>query len=424
MKEYKTPFISIILVILYRILLDYSYRTAIYPTYAYMGYQMNEQGIYWRFFVSYCSMLFLFLFTPRKINKPSDLFLNLQFLLLFIPILTYYTMSAHDYMLVFIIMTLHFIQYTTIMLCNKYKLFMNIRINKTLRFCLGCFIISILLTTSLLTISRYGLPTLHALNIYNVYKIRAAMTVDFPLNYFVSWSAKIIIPFMLCKYFLNRRYAYAAVMFFLEIFFYLTYAHKIYLLISPAIIISVYIFSKKNIRLKLILFFFLIVAISISLFNLGIGANVFDLMVRRGIFTQTMLHYCYYDFFTTHSFVYFADGLIGKLAGVTSSYEMGIPFDIANYYFGRIFSANSGYIADAFANAGLGGAVIISIVWSLLLSYLDTLSLKSNRSLVLAIVFFPFMMLFESAFLTSLLTGGICIVFVLLFMHNSSNSYV
>lgn len=411
--NYIVLFIS---VVVYKVLLDVSY-VYMQPSHAYMGFNFITTELFPRLAISYLLAIFIFHVMPKEIEKPSDLFIYIQYLIICLPLYTYYAMNNVEIGYIIMVSIVHIFE-ILIIISFKPKQFLILNKHMLLGTYFYMLILLLLLFTVVISLSSYGMPNFMALNIYNVYKIRGSMTVLFPLTYTVSWCAKIIIPFMICKYMRSKKYVFMLFFILLELYFYLTYAHKIFLLMPFAIISATYIFRKKNSSILLSFASTMLVGISMLLFVTEVNVNVMDLFVRRGLFTETLLQYDYYHFFSTHSFVYFADGLIGKIFGNVSPYKYTIPFQIAQYYYARSFSANSGYIADAFANAGYLGVGIICVIWSILLRLLNMLYAQvKDKDIVLSLLFFPFMMFAETSFLTNLLTGGFLIVYTLIVLQ-------
>ena len=219
---------------------------------------------------------------------------------------------------------------------------------------------------------------------------------------------------------MRKRRAFMIFSVFLQIFMFLILPYK-EILLSIGIIFMVLILAKIK-----ILFIKNFITL-ISLFGIGsIFVNIylkaivpFSLFVRL-IFEPAKIKFQYFDFFNNNSKLLYSEGLIGKLFGLNYPYSQPIGFVIFNYFepLGRS-NSNTGYIAYAFANAGLLGMIVMSILFALILLILDGLVGKRNFSKFLSLLMYPMILLNDGDLLTILLTGGLFLMIAILFFDDN-----
>jgi hypothetical protein len=141
-----------------------------------------------------------------------------------------------------------------------------------------------------------------------------------------------------------------------------------------------------------------------------------SLLIRRLFFVPAANHLIYYDFFSQpdHPFVMLSNSILEGF--FRYPYDFPIVKVIAWEYWGRDFSPNVGYLADAFAHFGFMGMFVFSMILGLFLRVIDSIGARLPANLVTAIVATPAMALVNSALFTSLLTHGLILTMITLWM--------
>ncbi|WP_332653876.1 hypothetical protein [Brevundimonas sp.] len=138
---------------------------------------------------------------------------------------------------------------------------------------------------------------------------------------------------------------------------------------------------------------------------LGQEAPLYDLLVRRGGITRAINTFAHFDVFTQLPFMWWRDsrltfGLFENTYGVT------IPYIVGEYLGFESLAANAGWVASGYAQGGLWGVGIYTLIVGLVLAAAQ--SLRSTAP-VLAIGFgvLAGAMFSEADVTTGLLTGGV-----------------
>lgn len=140
-----------------------------------------------------------------------------------------------------------------------------------------------------------------------------------------------------------------------------------------------------------------------------------DFAVRRTLVTPSQLSTYYCEYFSKNPHLYFRDGLLGSLLG--DPHPVSAASQIGYEYFGsEEIIANSGIWATAYAHVGFVAMPIVGLLAAWLLGVIDRMA--SVRSYVVGsgIAFVIGLTWAEKAFHTSLLTGGVVWLLLLLYL--------
>jgi len=270
-----------------------------------------------------------------------------------------------------------------------------------------------------------GQPSLKALNFNRVYEIRSAVKYPLLMGYMVQWQAKIINPFLITTSYIkgNKKMLFISV--FLQVVLYLITAHKSFLLIPLAIVIVLNILKKKDFLTIGSLVAPLGILCAFLVYKIFDYIMVPSLIIRRLLFVPAQLKFFYYDFFSKHEFLYFSEGLFGKIFGLNTPYSIKTANMIGGLYLGSYeTNANTGYIADAYANMGVFGMLIITLLFTFILILIDSLSKKISKELVIGLCLSPILSLNDGALFTTLLTGGLLLLIMLLYLYSNAEEEV
>ena len=252
------------------------------------------------------------------------------------------------------------------------------------------------------------------LNFLKVYEFRNVHAQNLPsfFNYFLPTVGKILLPVLLVISVVKRRYRSVFLCASLSILLYAYTSHKS-LLLYPFVILGVYFFLGRN-WLSMIF----IAAIALNFFA-AMDAYLFiefgspfgfisSFLSRRAIFLPVMLNNAYIDFFSQNHFLTWSESRL-SLGMLESPYSKASPLLIGEDYFGfKNQSANSGFIGSGYANAGVIGVLVYSVLIGFLISYLESASRYIDGKFIISSTFILVLTLYMSAdFMTSVLTHGL-----------------
>ena len=355
---------DLIMLVVYKIILDCVYGFLHANLYSYYGFTLD---------VDYGKLLFgwvLFLFVARYIkNKKStvsSVFILVLFMLSFAPCLVYYQFNPEgkDWMMI--------IQATVILIMDmafksserKQAHFRNVGVsykNETFRFVVILFLACYLV----IMFYKFGIPKLSSMSVTKISETRSEVKIGTLLSIIQNIICKILCPVFLLISIKERKPWLFVLMVFVQVYTYGITGFKTFLFI-PVLVIGIGLFKNINLR-DCILYGLPLIIVVVSLLYVIIPKEstlyIYALSVERVIFLPAKIKVAYFDYFSTHDFVMFAQSTIGKLFGIPNSYPTEIPYLIGEVYFNRPeMWTNTGFIADAYANGGVIGVALMSLV--------------------------------------------------------------
>jgi hypothetical protein len=268
-----------------------------------------------------------------------------------------------------------------------------------------------------LIIQRGGVD-IRSFSFQDIYELRSEQKLGILDGYLVNWVSKVFTPFFIAYgLYKKKKYIYITAI-IVQVMLYLSFGFKAFL-ISIIFALLVYFVTKKSNDFKMVFVKILTILIVTSsifyLFNIFIFR---DVLIYRTIFIPAQIQYNYFDFFQNNEFLYYSEGLIGRLFGIEYSYNQPIGFIVDAYTHSLQVgsNANTGIFSYEYANSGFLGMVIIAIVFGFLLNFLDLIGNRYDSSLTMVALSYYAISLNDTNFFINLLTGGLVIlVFLLVF---------
>ena len=407
---------------IYFLVLLCMYSMGIAPNFAYMGFldAFSSENLV----ISLLMLLFVVPFL-RPGQLPSAFFLNLTASLILVPTLVLYTGAGlpHRFALV-----------------TTAALVLMAIISKTIR--LRAFKLPVIHSSNLLLVLGYfsaftvaGIFVFGGARFLNfdlsaVYDLRREAAQNLPIifSYLVPLVSKVAIPFAIVFAIRDRHWLVVAGLVSLSVLLFALTAHKSPLFF-PVMVIFVYFIARsryvEQYFLAALISIVLASAIDIWFFSRGgegVSGWFASLFTRRVLLVPSFLNWCYLDFFFDAEKYFWAESKI--TAGLIEP-----PFDLRSVnligleYFGKEeMSANTGWIGSGYANAGLWGVMLYSILIGVLLAFLDSYSYRLGKQIIVALFVLPiFTIITSTDFLTMFLTHGLLLSLLLLALMNSTD---
>lgn len=262
------------------------------------------------------------------------------------------------------------------------------------------------LVTYGLIVAFNGLPSVRALNFANVYEVRGEFVYGTPiLQYLFTWQSKVFNMFLVGLGWARRRASLVVLGFALQLVVYLYTGHKL-LLFAPAFVL----FALYTMRTDSFLTGFLraFLAVSVVLYGVfvvtGIQLPAYVFIGRTYFLTaDTQLHY--FEYFSTHDFVYLTDSKVGFF--LEDRYTRPIPLIIGETYYSTGTYANTGYTGDAFSHFGYLGLLAFSAVLGGIFVGLKWTTEFVENPVAVATLLIPIYSLTQTGLTTVLLTHGL-----------------
>lgn len=417
MKIKRWTLIEGVCLIIYKILLDLAYVFFICDKYGYyLTFKVDFSVV--RFIEGWIFFLLLVIALPRR-KTITSFYLLMQFVISIVPMLVIYGLYQRSRFFIYLICFVHGMQCVLekcidINIGSMRSIKQSGLINKVIIILVTVFSVG-------MTLGKFGIPGLQAFDFNNVYVIREQHTLSGVLSYIVFWFFVVILPFVFVHSLEKKKWSFLFLFSLIALFLYLTYAHKSWLL-SIFFVTGIYIACKKGwytraccIGLPLLsLLSMLCYMISEKLIMIP------SLFIRRVLFVPADIKFEYYDFFQNAEKLHFSEGLIGKIFGLKSGYDKSIALIIGEELGDPGSSCNTGYLADAYANAGTVGVVLFALLLFVILKALDVVLKKEHLVLNFSILSYSLFGLNDGSLLTRLLTGGLALLIVMLILDNST----
>ena len=405
MKILDRVYIVLILLI-YRLLLDISYIKFISYYYSYAGFVLSPAPVS-IIISSYILVVITALLYPLSNCGPSNIIIALLYLIDFVPATTLTALAGCDFVSCLSLMPLYIILFgfSLISPTVNFKISLN-----------GVFLYIFVSTFVFLWVAIFAFKFGFKFpgNLIDVYDTREEFVqvigkgASF-LSYIMNWQGNIIVPLLISWGIIAKKYYIALLGIVFNIFLFAVTGHKsqFYSIFFIIWILMGVRYVKKNIIYymafslsSLIIIFCLIDYCTGSYFLNGI-------FIRRLLFVPSGLYYLYYDFFSNHSFTLFSQSKPFSWF-VSYPYKVAIPHLIAQHYLNSSQTyANANVWADGFASWGLAGMIIIALIMVILLKIIDIISVNKNIYLVNALIAMPAFCFTNSGLFTTILGHGL-----------------
>ena len=401
----------------YRIILDILFILALSVIFEYTGFTLHFSLI--KFVISYGALYFSIPYIQRVIEKEtfSNMIVFLIYILYFIPMLSLCGLMNVSYL--FFLCTILYM-YIFLFLNEKLK---YIKLKElSLKYSGILFNILIIAIPLFLVYISYKYTGFRLfVSFSDIYKIRLeskfySMPVIF--NYFLN-QLGIIIPAMIVYCLIKKKYFRLILMILSQYLLFVFGAEKS-VVISLVIIIATYFLYKKNysyLIIPLLIVGMIFIPFESRFFNSSI---ILSYLYRRNLFLPPFISYQYFSFFSQHSFSFFTNGIM-RWIGFSQVYPDSIANVLGNYYAYAATNLNNGLFADAFANFGFVGVIIMPIVLVISFRLMDAFSHKIPRNIMFGFAVFYMMKFVNGFWSTNLLSGGFIILAFLLFIMQDKN---
>lgn len=272
-----------------------------------------------------------------------------------------------------------------------------------------------LLIMSIQNIGNVSLSTL--INLKEVYDIRENATYNLGMNYFYSWQTKVINPFLLIYFFKKKSKLGVISISIFQTWLFLLTGHKLVLFnLLVTILILIFIRKKFIQRLSIVTIISINIVLIISALEIFITKNSFivDYFVRRVFLVPAQISYYYYEHFSINSFRYWQDTIFYRIFNIDSD-GINTSNIIGEIYFGsKEVNAVSGFLGAEYANAGILGLLLALIILFIIFFFINKFSLTVDTKVIIIVFISPIYSLWNSAILTTVLTGGMALAIVII----------
>ena len=411
----------VLVILIFRVLLEIIYIKFIAPSYSYMGFHFSPD--FSRFLISYIFLIFLALLFPENTGSLSRVLWSYIFVTLYVPASAMYWMDA-DFSSAYFFTITFFSLFVNLILNFKSGFVIRFRSSLSMdNFLLLMLLLDLLFFVTLLR--HYGI-VLRKVSLSSVYQIREIFreTSSKMLNYFINWAGNVInpyffiyglesgnIPFLIFS--LLFQYYIFSLTGFRSLFF------SLFFVLFLAIGVK-YAGKGFHIFLAYVLNLWLLLVILVNMFLPSRGIPVASTGVRRPFFLPALVGNYYWDFFSEHTRDHFSRNFPFKFF-FAPEYEEPIPYVIGEKFFHSRVHANANFIADTFANTGYTGVVVVWLIFLFLLKFLDDFSTGKSLLLLTGLTGMSAFSLTNLSLVTVMMTHGFLLAIFLILIHPERN---
>ena len=420
-SDIRLKFFSFFAVVLYKAALDFSYTIYVSKVFEYAGFLLDF-NVY-NYILSNLILIVIFFFVPTQFDKISDWFLNFFYLIILVPIGSMYGLNQELSLSVFIMNISVFIIIYLMLRVKQVKVPRLKYISRGEGIFLSSSIMMIfyLIFWYFITgaISNFNLDLS---KVYDFREINSELTnIGFAV-YVNNWVYQIFSLALLGYGFLRKNYIIIVFSLISQIIFFGVSAHKS-VLFSIFMIIGLYYFFRFTKNLIVVpIFFTILIVISLYISFSDMRSIYPSIFIRRLFFVPAQLSYAYYDFFQNNPHDFWAQSIMSVF--FETNYPEGVSKTIGNYLGGGA-SANNGFVSSGYAQAGLFGVILYTLITGWILKNIDYLSNSNGYPLwfSLILVVNPLKnLILASDLFTTLLTHGLLISILLLILFNKNEA--
>jgi len=404
----KSTIWSFLTILLYKIILDLSYYFIISPVFEYMRFSLNFNVI--KLIESYFFLFIIFLLMPKSSKQLSTIMVWLLILLSYVPMLTIFAFK--DESRIFMYAVTCFWIFVLLLLHLPRVNLPSLKESKIIRF----LIIISFSAIVLFAIYNY-LGFSFNLDLTRVYDIRTQyVQTKIPLaGYYFNWMGYVVNVAFFALFINKKKWIFAALIAVLQLLLFSSTGNKTFLFALPFALALMWITARKN-PLFYIAGGMIAIMIMAMLSHLIVGnILISSLFTRRTLLVPAHLAFYYFDFFSSNGPIFLSHSIFRFF--LNYPHPLNPPHLIAMVYFDKPeTAANNGIVGDAFMNFGFIGLVLWSILLVIILKLVDSCSKGKDIKIGIAVVALSVIALTNSALLTCLLTHGLLLALLILYL--------
>lgn len=407
----KNSILAFLSIFLYKIILDLSYYFVISPVFNYVRFDLNFSIL--KFIESFFLLSIVTSLMPKSREKLSNIIIWLLMLLSYVPMLTLFAFMSQPriymyavtcfWILVFLLLKSPTISFTPFKKNQSKRIYYSIFIGMS-------GIVFFLIYSYLKFSFNFDLTKVYAVRAYYV-------ALKIPLaGYLFNWLAYIVNPIFFALFLIKKKWSGLVLIVILQLLLFSNTGMKTFLFSLFFVLVLMWMISRKNPLMWLTIG--LIVIILLGMFSYWIIGDIWvsNLFTARTLFVPAQLSFFYYDFFSTHDHTFLSQHHIFSNF-LDYQYELNPPHLIGKVYFNSPeMASNNGIYADAYMNFGFIGFVFWGILLTMILKLIDSFSRCKDMRIMVAAVAMPAIALTNGALLTCLLTHGLLLALILLYL--------
>jgi len=405
-----TIFIFLFL-LLYRFILDFSYCLVIYFVWSYAKFGLNLN--YFKLIESYLLLFVILFLIPKTKEKLSNIIVGLLILLSYIPTLTLFAFVDQPRLYMYAITGF----WILVFLFLKIPIFSFVPLKHSQARILKYVIFFGLSAIVFFQIYKYLGFSLN-FNLIKVYEIRKKyIQANIPFSgYLFNWVGHIISPVFFAIFFTQRKWFLLGLVLFLQILLFSITGLKNFLFILLFVPVLIWVANRKDPIIWVAIGLIILILLGMLAYFLINDLWVLSLFTRRTLLVPAQLSFFYYDFFSKSGPIFLSQHRLFRNF-LDYPYELLPSHLIGKVYFNSPeMGANNGIYADAYMNFGFLGFILWAFLLATILRLVDSLSKDKEAAITFVAIFMPILSIINSALFTTLLTHGLLLSLLLLYL--------
>lgn len=237
-----------------------------------------------------------------------------------------------------------------------------------------CGFLSIILI--LIMYRNHGLPSLIALNVYDVYKVRGAAVIGKIESYLMAIVTGVFVPFGIAEGVVQKKPIRVIMFTLFQCLIYLWTGNKIY---AFSILLIYFILFLYKWKMSSTIFFATFTGIAFlgclsSMTNMKILDLIFTVYNRRMVLDSSALKFFYYDYFIINKnpTTGFAGTLFAPFIKIRGTNEY--RYLLYEKYAGSVSNANTGIFGGDIASLGMLAFIVVPILLIILIRYIQRIN--------------------------------------------------
>jgi hypothetical protein len=234
-------------------------------------------------------------------------------------------------------------------------------------------------------------------------------------NYFIGWVHGAFAPFLLIFGLVYKRYLLVVCGAFCLVLIYLLTAYKTAIFMIVFLPVLMLFFYRKRNFLALLFVFITSIAILASILSFCFDSTfLLNFFIRRVLLDSGIEQAWYWKFFSQNQLAYLSESVFKWF--IRYPYEHSIPYEVQYFITGAYGDADANVFASAYANFGLLGMPLVSILLAIFLWFYDSVTKNIDRKISLTAVVWLAFLFSNSDFLVVLNTHGALLWLILLYL--------
>lgn len=405
--------------ILYVLVFRLVYVQYLFPTWGYMGYEYFSHSTMVAFLTNTLAIFPILFYKARKI--PSDFIAIFIYIFIVAPSIVSIEFGFENYSSVVSIQVVYALSMIVFFSIKEPHATIHRIKENSISFNVYVIAVVVILICCIATY-RSNMRFVSVEEVYDLREETADLQINPIIGYFMMWLANFFAPLFMSYGLIKRNKKYLLLGFACAMVVYMSSALKS-ALITPIFCIIIYMVLRKR-QDSIMSLFPIIVFFFTALYFIGIALDnniayvALSLFIMRTFGISAMLTPGYISVFNSYPHTYYSHvRIINSITGMYPFKDPVLGKAVWSAYTGETDAMNANanmLLTDGIAACGIPGVIIVTILFALILNYLNRISTRHDKDFVLILLTGVIMSLSNVSLFTALLSCGLLLILILL----------